>query len=227
MRTDSNVVGPSWPGPLAPLSYTGTQFVPGDLLASDDQHSMSMEWQPVDEETIKQSGIPFLSGPDYTLDNGYTSSLPWSPLSAASRPPQSDHVLFLDHSEVRCEGSAPFPRVIQNTSLGYDEPVVVPLSEIWEDYREPQTESSSGDSVDPPPFNDSVGYSAEVAPPPHSSLEIDHVESAGKSGRRGSLKPEQREHAAMMRRKHACWNCIILKYQVSVAIERLEILLTK
>lgn len=226
MRTDSNVVESSWPGPLAPLSYTGTQFVPFDLLASDAQHSMSMEWQSTDDDIVEQNSTPFLSGPEYTLDNGYTSGLPWSPLSVDTGPHQSDHVLFIDHSGVRCEGPAPFPRVIQNISLGYEEAVVVPLSEGWENYREPQRGSSSGDSVDPPPVHDPVEHTAEVAPPAHSSLMIEQVQSPGKSGRHGSLKPERREHAAMMRKIHACWNCIYLKYAVSVATERMKVLLT-
>lgn len=226
MRTDTNVMGSSWPGLLAPLSYTGTQFVSYDLPAPDDQQSISMEWQPTGEDVIEHSNIPFQSGPDYTLDNGYTSGLPWSHLSAVTGPPQSDHVLFIDDLGVRCEGPAPSAGVIQNTSLGHEEAVVLPGSGIWENYREQRTASSSGDSVDPPPVNDPIGYAHEVAPSSHSSLTLEQVQYSAKSGRRGCLKPERREHAAMMRKKHACWNCIILKYPVSVVIERLRILLT-
>ena len=148
-----------------------------------------------------------------------SADVPWSPLSAATGvPPCSDKLLFLALADTKAyiESLAPSkPRTREE--LGEKNERTVParsknINACWNSYEG----SSSSESVDPPRGDDPVGPPDEPTVSPHKNRNDNQDQAAKRLGRRHSLNPEQRRHAALMRDRRSCWHCVFQKYPVCV-----------
>lgn len=200
---------------------SGPQYTPdtGHIRSSPWSHLNAAIADPPANDNVllvadpEASHMTLMSGSQYAPDTGHISSLPWSHLDAAiGDPPASDNVLFVADPGASQTNPTSSLSGTQNTHGTRRESVLIPRSESWKSYREPQ-QSPSSDSVESP-CEDNPVESPDEEVSVRGSLGADRVQSTARPGRRHSLNPEQREHAALVRKKGSCWNCILLKYQV-------------
>ena len=140
---------------------------------------------------------------------------PWSHLSAAaSVAPRSDQLLFFPDPKAYVESLAPPKPRTREDHGDCDKPVLPSRTKNQHARRESCEGSSSSESVDPPRGDNPVGPPEEPTVSLHNNRDKRKFHAARKLGRRHSLNPKQRNHAALMRGVHNCWHCVFQKYPV-------------
>ena len=147
--------------------------------------------------------MPFWSGSRRAPDLSATD-MPWSPLGvAASVTQSSDSSLFFPDPKPYFDSHAPPKRQSREDHEDCDKPVLPSRLNSIQESWDPREGTPSSGSVDPPRGDNPVG-------PPE-----EHIVPVQNKGRRHSLSPEQRRHAALMRAVRNCWHCVFQKYLVS------------